>query len=84
MTPGREGFVEFCEIEYGLTPRQQKELEADLDALLAAEREACAKIVEDHVVQYCHDYADTCKTHCDMYGCSSLREIAAAIRGGKE
>ena len=61
---------------------------AALDALLAAEREACAAMLESVKVYTDPDgvrweHLGTVQTECSKWGCTDMAHLAAALRGRK-
>ena len=51
------------------------------DAAVEAERERCAKMVEGHILEDCHDVSTSpVYRYCENYGCYGLRELVVEIR----
>lgn len=57
-------------------------------AAVAAERERAARVAEAAIdPEYCgsvSEPSEMCQLQCEMYGCGTLRDVAAAIRAGAE
>jgi hypothetical protein len=58
----------------------QEFVAAEVERAVREEREACAKVVESKISQWCRQDHIGRDAFCEDYGCSSLVELAAAIR----